>query len=68
MKERLKAILIFLPLLGFTMIGLLRHAVNGSHILVPGQNPPSIREGSVGQASRGGRTRFFVGGGLRGGK
>lgn len=68
MNKRLKALLIFAPLLGVAFGGLIHDALNGSYILVPQQNPPSIREGSVGQARQGGRTRFFVGGGLRGGK
>lgn len=68
MNKRLKAFLIFTPLLVGSFGGVLYDALNGAYILVPGENPPSIREGSVGQARHGGRTRFFVGGGLRGGK
>ena len=43
----------------------------GAGVSQPGKNPPSIREGSAvgGPLTRGhNRTRFFVGGGLRGGK
>lgn len=68
MSPRIKAIVIFVPLLGFFLASVIHEASNGAHILVPNQNPPSIREESVGNARHGGRTRFFVGGGLRGGK
>lgn len=68
MNKRIKAILVFFPLLGASLSGVVHNALNGSHILMPNQNPPSIREGSVGHATHGGRTRFFVGGGLHGGK
>lgn len=68
MKKVIKAILVFVPLLSASLAGVVHNALHGAHILVPNQNPPSIREGSVGHAHGGGRTRFFVGGGLHGGK
>lgn len=36
--------------------------------LTASSNPPSIREGSVSHPRGSGRTRYFVGGGLHGGK
>lgn len=43
-------------------------ATLGPFALTSNSNPPSIREGSVGHPRGTGRTRYFVGGGLHGGK
>ena len=51
-------------ILGFTF----QAAANGTGIAQPSKKPPSIREGSVVGTNGKTRTRFFVGGGLRGGK
>lgn len=64
----IKAITIWGSLMGSLLAFTFHAAANGVGIAQPSKNPPSIREGSVKGTSSSMRTRFFVGGGLRGGK
>lgn len=52
--------------LGLVTIMTMTASSSGWGLEHPEQNPPSIREGSVHTSV--GRTRYFVGGGYRGGK
>jgi hypothetical protein len=63
----LKALIIWGTILSSGLAFAFHAAANGTGIQQPGVNPPSIREGSVTNSS-GTRTRYFIGGGIHGGK
>ena len=59
--------IVTLAFLGLLTLSTMAASSNGWGLEHPEQNPPSIREGSVRTGVRT-RTRYFIGGGYRGGK
>ena len=64
----MKGFIICAGILGAATISALSASKNGYGLTKPSKQPMSIREGSVKGADGRTRTRFFVGGGIHGGK
>ena len=63
-----KSLFIWSAIFGLSTFGAINAAKNGFGLTKPSKQPMSIREGSVKSPTGSTRTRYFIGGGIHGGK